>query len=100
MVPAGEKKFRTAGDGTEPADNELIAVDGIMVKHIVLFEIAWIVREIVVYSVIADLDIRSGDNILQIHRLLIVRAGVDMIHGNSLKASIAFQRNDMAETVI
>ena len=64
MVHAGEKKFRTAGDGTEPADNGLIAVDGIMVKHIVLFEIAWIVREIVVYSVIADLDIRSGDNIL------------------------------------
>ena len=71
-----------------------------MVKHIVFFEIARVVREIVVYGVIADLDIRPGDNILQIHRLLIVRTGVDMIHGNSLKAIIAFQQNDMAETVI
>ena len=69
MVCAVEKKACAAGNRTEFSDNQAVAVDRIVIKHIVLFKIAGIVDEIVVDRVVTDFDVRASDHIFQVNRL-------------------------------
>ena len=62
MVSTVEQKSCSAGDRAEFADFQFIAVDIIMVENIVLLEIARVVHKVVVNCVLADLDVRVGDD--------------------------------------
>ena len=61
MIAAGEQKFCTAGNRAEFSDDQAIAVNRIMIEHIVPFKIAGIADEIIVDRVV---DVCSRDYIL------------------------------------
>ncbi len=73
---------------TEPADYQPVAVDGVVVQDVVLFELRRVVHEIVVDRVVPDLDHRVADDRVQVDRLPVVRAGIGLaIHGWSFQSA-------------
>ena len=79
MVPACKQKFSAAGNGADFSDFQLIAVDGVMIEYVVRFKLPRVMDEVVVYGVIANLDIRAGHDLLQINDLPVMRTGIALI---------------------
>ena len=79
MVAAGEQKLCAAGNGAEFSDNQSVSVDGIVIEDVILFKLPGIVDEIIIDRVIAHLNIRSCDDVLQINALLVVGTGIDFV---------------------
>ena len=57
VVGAGEQEFRAAGDGAEFSDHQPVAVDGVVIEHIVAHEFRGVPEEIVVDRVIPHRNI-------------------------------------------
>ena len=57
VVGAGEQEFRAAGDGAEFSDHQPVAVDGVVIEHIVAREFRGVPEEIVVDRVIPHRNI-------------------------------------------
>lgn len=55
-------------------------MDRIVIQHVIPLEIAWIIHEIVVNRIVADLDRRITDYSIQINRLQVPGTGVFFCH--------------------
>ena len=76
MVCAGEEELCPTGYGTEFPDEQAVVVDGIVIKHVVLFKIGRVMDEIVVHRVRAHRDIGAFDCGAQVDSLFVTRARI------------------------
>ena len=79
LIGAVEQEFRAAGYGAELSNDQPVAVDRIVIQHVVAFEIDGVGREIVVDRPLPHLDIRVADDLFQIDRLPVPLAGIYLI---------------------
>ena len=64
VIGAGKQELRPAGNGAEFPDLQPVAVDGVMIEHIVFLKISGVVHEVVVHRVIPYLNICPGHHVL------------------------------------
>ena len=76
MICTVEQKFDAAGNGAKFADDQPVAVDGVLVQHIVFLKLPRVVDEVIVDGKLPHLNIGVGDGIFQIDRRIVPRAGV------------------------
>ncbi|MPM83051.1 hypothetical protein SDC9_130114 [bioreactor metagenome] len=71
VVSAGKEKLCAASDGAELAYDEPIAVDGVVVQHVMPLELGRVALPVVVKRIIAYNDIGVFHRVLQIDGLLV-----------------------------
>ena len=79
MVGAGEEELCPAGNGAKTANTQLVAVDGVVVEHIVLLETSGVLDKVVVHGKVPHLDVGVGDDALEVNGLPVVGAGIDSV---------------------
>ena len=67
MVGAVEQKTSATGNRTKFADNQLVMVNGIMIKNIILLKINRIVYKVVIHGVVPHDDAGISNDIFQIY---------------------------------
>ena len=78
MVGAVHQKPRPAGDGTELPNHQPVAVDGVVVQHVVLLKVPGIAGKIVVDCKIANFNSWILDGVFQIDGLAVPCPGVQL----------------------
>ena len=76
VVGTGEQEPCAARYRTEPAEHQPVAVDGVVVQDVVLFELRRVVHEIVVDRLVAHLNTKEVDQRIQIICQTVVRTEI------------------------
>ena len=80
MIRAVKYKFRPTSYRAELPNHQPVMINRILIQHIILLKLHRVIDKIIVHGILPHLNAGLRDNLPQINRFQIPRAGINLIH--------------------